>query len=494
MLAQTLVAATFAVIGLGDKPFWFDEAVSVSIAERSLGEMAEVLTKTEASMAMYYVLLHGWLSIGSDEPWVRALSALFAVATVPTTALLALRLFGPAVAVIAGSLLALNEFLHFYAEEARSYALALFLITVASWFFVSVVEGKSRRSLVAYAVVGTAAVYANLFTSLILGSHLVSLVFLRPAKPALYRVAAAQLVIGVLSVVPAALLLSAGFDASWVPDLSYTLLQFTVTEMTGNRWLALLLALLVLVAGVHAWSVLRGRQRGYESWRRAFVVTWLVLPPLLLLVVSVVEPLFVPRYLIGCLPALALVAALGLDWIRRRSPLLAAGVAAAIALFSLIELAELERADWKYEDSRAAASWVLEEKTAGDGIAYAPAHLRVGFDYYLRRLAASREELPSDFALAEHGRPEEVGNVYASEVDAQTLVRRLRRHQRVWLVSSRVKWHPTPEPMLTDGVRVLGTSYRRLARRSFGGIRVTLYAREPTAATTLPARFSSGDG
>ena len=57
VLAQTLVAAVFAVVGLGDKPFWFDEAVSVSIAERTPGEMVEVLTKTEANMAMYYVLL-----------------------------------------------------------------------------------------------------------------------------------------------------------------------------------------------------------------------------------------------------------------------------------------------------------------------------------------------------------------------------------------------------------------------------------------------------
>ena len=185
-----------------------------------------------------------------------------------------------------------------------------------------------------------------------------------------------------------------------------------------------------------------------------------------------------------------LVAALGVDWARRRSLLLASGVVSAIVLFSLIELAELERADWKYEDSRAAASWVLEETTAGDGIAYAPAHLRVGFDYYLRRLATSRDDVPNDFALAENGRPEEVGNVYATEVYGQTLVRRLRRHERVWLVTSRVKWHPTPEPILTDGLRVLRKTYRRIARKSFGGIRVDLYAREPADGTMVDASLA----
>ena len=59
-------------------------------------------------MALYYVLLHGWLGLGEGEAAVRLLSVLCAAATIPVVYLLALQLFDGATAALAALLTALN--------------------------------------------------------------------------------------------------------------------------------------------------------------------------------------------------------------------------------------------------------------------------------------------------------------------------------------------------------------------------------------------------
>ena len=61
-------------------------------------------------MGLYYVLLHGWIALGDSEFTVRALSAIFAVATIPVVYGLTRRIFRGRAALTAALLLALNSF------------------------------------------------------------------------------------------------------------------------------------------------------------------------------------------------------------------------------------------------------------------------------------------------------------------------------------------------------------------------------------------------
>jgi hypothetical protein len=93
-----LVAAILRLHGIASKSFWLDEGISVEIARLPWRQFFYVLRRREINMALYYLLLHFWLALGSTEGFIRGLSVLFSVATVPVLYALGARLFGRGVA------------------------------------------------------------------------------------------------------------------------------------------------------------------------------------------------------------------------------------------------------------------------------------------------------------------------------------------------------------------------------------------------------------
>ena len=189
---------------------------------------------------------------------------------------------------------------------------------------------------------------------------------------------------------------------------------------------------------------------------------------------SLVEPLFLSRYAIGSVPALAILVALGTARVADRSR--AAGVAVVALIVALAALARVDLADERKEDLRAAARDIAAAARPGDGIAYAPAFARVGVSWYLRSVVD--RATPRDFALAPGGSPEQVGDLYARELPPERVAAELRRHQRVWLAGyPGSTWHPTPEPVLAAGLPVLRAEYRLARSHAHRGITVHLYER-----------------
>jgi hypothetical protein len=111
---------------------WLDEAQSVAIARLPLGDLLQAL-KHDGSPPLYYLLLHGWIRLfGTGDTAVRALSAVFAVATVPLVFAAGQRTLGRRGAVIAGTVAVSSPFFYRYATEARMYSL-VFLLVAAAW-------------------------------------------------------------------------------------------------------------------------------------------------------------------------------------------------------------------------------------------------------------------------------------------------------------------------------------------------------------------------
>src|SRR5436305_504549 len=113
------------------KPFWFDEAYSVELARIDWRNFLHLLWWREANMSLYYVLLRIWLHIGQSPFFIRSLSVLITVATLPPIYWLARLLYDRQVALLAAALFALNAFDVRYAQEARSYALFVLLATLS---------------------------------------------------------------------------------------------------------------------------------------------------------------------------------------------------------------------------------------------------------------------------------------------------------------------------------------------------------------------------
>jgi mannosyltransferase len=121
LVGLTAVAAALRFATLGVQSFWFDEAVTVGLVERDLGEMLERIPDSESTPPLYYLLAWGWTTlVGTGEVGLRSLSALLGTATVPVAYAAARTLVSRRAGLVAAALVAVNPFLVWYSQEGRA--------------------------------------------------------------------------------------------------------------------------------------------------------------------------------------------------------------------------------------------------------------------------------------------------------------------------------------------------------------------------------------
>ena len=125
-----MIGCLLVSFGLSTHSFGLDESFSVYISQ-NWGLMTHILWTQEANMWLYYFLFHYWLILGHSELITRSFPALFAVLTIPIIYRLTAYLINRRVAFLAGLLTVVNIFFIFYAQQARSYSLSLFLICIS---------------------------------------------------------------------------------------------------------------------------------------------------------------------------------------------------------------------------------------------------------------------------------------------------------------------------------------------------------------------------
>jgi len=482
--AAVAVAVAFGLglYHLSSRSLWGDEAFSVTLARKPAGEFWHVVATSQANMSLYYVLLRGWIKLGDGEGAVRALSLLAGVLAVAVLYVAAERLFDRWVASLAALLLAVNAFFLRYAQEARSYALAMLLTAVATLLFLRLEERPGTRRLgLAYVAVGALALYAHFFAAFVLAGHLLALAIARrPLRAQLLRLAA----IGLLAV---PLGLFALFrDEGQVSHLVRPTPTYVVDTLQGlaggTRLLLVLYAAAVVIAGA---SLIRRL-----DWPMVVAATWAATPVVGALVISIGKPLWAPRFLIVALPGIVLLVAVGL----RRVPLPATAAAAGL-LLALSSVHVARTLGDPQEDFRAATAFVLANERSGDVAAFYRTSRRIPFEYYAARSGA--EALPRSLLPASpYGHFDLVAdyrhtNVTPSELSA---IAATAARDRMWLLLSRSE-DERVEAKQENRARVVaaverGADLRR--RRLFAGLDVRLYEPSARSGSLASRRTSTG--
>jgi mannosyltransferase len=437
------LAVLLALLFLGDKSLWLDEAISVAIALADRSTMWQVISQGEANMGLYYLLLSGWLHLGQNEFVVRSLSVLFAVLTVPTVFAVGSRLFNKQVGLMAALVLAVIPFFVEYSQEARSYSLVLLLSSLSSYLFVQIVRRPSKLILAAYAVTGALAVYAHVFSAFVLAAQAISLPFLHrsaiPWKGLLVSWAAMVVLIIPLAV---SILSSSAHNIDWalrpgIRDLYGLFPTFTFGKL-------LLLAFLIPCLAAFTYAVrhwLKSRT-GTKTWHYAFLLSWLFAPIVLAFGISQIKPMFAPHYLIICLPPLALIAAAGI-W---RMPRRWMSIACLVLLLALsVRQVYYWYTYYEKEDWRGVSSYVLSRAKEGDAVIFYSPDISTGFDYYKGRLSWSAPYPTSVpyFDPVEYPVSNPILNVPVGYAQGgrlpdpdPNLATRLAGYDRVWLILS----------------------------------------------------------
>ncbi len=300
-----------------------DETATVAAVHRSFPQLVRMLGTVDVVHGAYYALI--WVVArvgGSGEFAVRLPSAVaLAVAAALVTALGG-RLVSCWAGLAAGLAFAVLPPVSWFAESAREGAFVAMLATLASYCLVRALQAEAARGrwLIGYGATLAALGLANLFGLLLVVAHAVTLACLRGRYRVDRGLVAGWLAAAVAAVIVVSPVAVVGYgqlgQIHWLksPRLSSLL---SVQRIIGPPVL-FLLTVAVCLAGV-AVSVAAGRSRLPRNWPAGLValcLPWLILPPAILLTVSLVHPVYTFRYIVYCIPAAALligaaVAALG---------------------------------------------------------------------------------------------------------------------------------------------------------------------------------------
>lgn len=168
-----LAAALFLrLLFLGRNNLWTDEAATLIQIQNA---------PFSINPPLYYLFLKGWTALlGTSEAVLRLPSAFFSTASVMILYLLAKKMFSRNIAVLSTAIMALSAFHLWYAQEARSYAMAVLLgLLSTSFLYNFALEGKNK-DLGFFAAFSTLGLYTNYFNlPLLVSQNLYAFLFLK---------------------------------------------------------------------------------------------------------------------------------------------------------------------------------------------------------------------------------------------------------------------------------------------------------------------------
>ncbi len=434
---ETLVGVILGLWRLGHNSFWADEAYTWSTASRSWSSFVHVVIHHEGGGLLHSLFTFFWIKVSDGETWLRLPSVFFAALAIPLVYRAASRLFDERVALVAGWLLAINATVLFYAQEARTYALTVLLVTASFAFFVDQIKAPSRRSFVAWIVCSALAVYALPLAGGAIVAQALSLVLARPSELPLRRLARGFASIVVL-VIPMAVIQIAQARGGSLNEFlegdrtpGFVLRSFVGLSGGGGKPLILVYGALVAAALVTAWPIARRSGRSLALWRVGLPFCWLVVPCVLVVASSYVTPNFAARYFLMSVPGLAILAAFGLVRLTARSRELMVGALVVVTALAFVGLYRYYF-DYHSDDFRDAVAFMLERRAPGDGVAFIGDEARIPFEYYTRDRQAERTSLVPAYPTAPWGRFG-TGDAHESIPTAAEVARMLHDHPRLWV-------------------------------------------------------------
>jgi mannosyltransferase len=312
--ALVAVAGLLSLPRLGTRSMWLDETYTVG----ATNQLLDTFRHTAATQALYYLLVWPVSRLSTDPAWLRLPSALLAMAAVAVVHLLARRLGYPRrEALLAAGGLALSWGLARYAVEARSYTLALLLVTTSWLALVTAVQADDnadadaarKRWWWAFWITTALVPLTHGLATLNYPTQLAALALMPDRTSRLAALRRALRVAPAVAVELAALFLLGASDiGDWVPPLSLGQLQGFKQLLVGYGFLGFVLGG-VLVAAVVVTVRRYVEVRDRAAWLRLVPVLWLVGPALMVLGLSLFRPYAAARYIFPSLPAVFLLLA-----------------------------------------------------------------------------------------------------------------------------------------------------------------------------------------
>jgi len=378
---------------LGKESLWLDEAFTARV---SSGSFASAIV--EGRQPPYFAILQPWVSLfGNSEASLRAPSAILGILCIPLVYLIGRALFNQKVGLISSLLSAISLFYIGYSQEARSYALILFLALLSYLFFILILKKDKKWYYPCYLLANIFLVYTNPVNLSIIAAQIsFLLLFWTRYKPVRIKLICTQVASIVASLLGALWVLSwvVGRGGIFAYDPSLRTIYETMCVFAGGERVLLLIFLCLAVIAPLSIRRIEGKwllRKPLESLKgltitlqfqaideAVLLLTWLVVPIVGSYVVSkVIMPVYLTRYLIAASPALLLLVAKGLSNLK---------IALYPLLLVIVLLATPNLTDYycniQKEQWREVAAFIEVNSEKDDVCIFCADYIQGPFDYY----------------------------------------------------------------------------------------------------------------
>jgi mannosyltransferase len=502
-------AATMAVLGLWglarDSAMGNDEVATRWAALLSLRHLVHLTRNVDAVHGLYYLLMHGWMAVGTSPAVIRIPSVLGMTAAAALTVIIARRLTGSGWAgLFAGLIMALTPIVSYYAQTARSYALVFACVLGSTLALLHAMEAETAsgtdqriaRRWLSYGALVALGGYLNELSLLVLAAHAITVVLARYGRRAVAHWAAAAA--GAAVLVAPLVYVSSREDKviSWISRPGLADLRVLFHDYFGATTGVAVLLVMAAVAAVLPGGRWRRRPAGPAQetsltpaapwWRCGGISLPSVAMPLLLAPSSVLfieslvaRPLYVDRYVLYGAAGAAMLAGAGVyrigrwlgDAANRRALIWVPGVVLCLCAL-LLQIGPQQRV--RTPQSRlfnfgGPSQFVAANAHRGDGVLFFTAFYRkarLGYPGDFRKV--------TDFALAVP--PAQNGNFQGRDKPFALAGPLMLGYRRIWVVGR------PPSAMLSAGSMrqesmLLASRFTLISERHFRRIVVTLWLR-----------------
>ena len=400
MMAVGAGAAAVSMVGSGHVSLWTDEAATISGASRGLGDLFRMLGNIDVVHGAYYAFMHFWIAaFGSDPFWLRLPSALAVGAAAVAVLRLGAHWRGLPTGLIAALLFAVLPRVTYLGIEARPFAIATALAAWASYVVVAASTRSRAWRWVVYALLMAVGIAFNIYVALLLPAHAIAVLRYRRARLPWLLAAAVAGLAGAPVVLEATRQTGqlGGGPLGWTEFLrsaaiNQWVLGETPTTTTGRStttfsltdpaswWGPAAVALAVCVTALCIFAVVRAVRGAAQGDREAlwWLLPWIAVPTLVIGTYSIyINNVYNPRYLAIAAPAVALLAGLGIDYLRARWQRIVAVllviVCAAPVYLSQRQIYAKNGSDWV-----TVAQVIQERAAAGEAVYFAPRYALTG--------------------------------------------------------------------------------------------------------------------
>jgi mannosyltransferase len=364
------------------------------------------------------------------------------------------------------------------------------LATLSSGLLVWWSAEPSRRRLRGYIAASVLAAYSHFYALLLIAAHWLALKLTGPPQIAedlpKSRLRRAWWTTGLLALPLLAFVAKTGAGPiRWIhrPG-SRDLVEFFEHLCGSDRWpLALLYVAACAVAASSVGQRLWKRDPNRDVWRLQFLLIWFFFPIVLTVLLSFARPVFLGRYMIFCLPPLLILAAAGLERLRR--PWMLGAALAVMLFFSLQGVFFVYGHDFDTERdaSESASNFILDQAEPGDAILFHIAETRIPYEFS-RSLRAGRDTASASFTdqlgpeilFPHHARGLDYRD-FTGKPAPDLVCQAASGHARLWLMLMNNGADEKPDATTVMLTQLLPEFLPKVQRWRFAKVEVRLYSK-----------------